>query len=469
MGDSGERSRDASGLKSYDTTRQLARFLVESHWDDIPQAVRHEAKRALLNWLGCSLGGCRDEAVDRVLSALHEFSGPRHATIIGRIDKLDVLNAALVNAISSNILDFDDTHLKTVIHPTVPVAAAICALAEYRAVTGAELIHALVLGIEAECRIGYAVSPGHYASGWHITSTCGVFGAAAAAGKLLHLNEQQMAWALSIAATQSSGLTEMLGSMSKSLNMGFASRNGLMAAFLAASGFTSSERGIEATRGFANVLARDADLERVTDRLGETWELSGNAYKPFPCGIVLHPVIDGCIQLRNERQIDPGQIERIDLRVHPLVLELTGKKDPLTGLEGKLSVYHAAAVAMVQGVAGVKQFSDACVRDPTVRILSGKVESQIDSTLNKVEAYIKVVLKDGRSFAKHIQHAIGTLERPMSDSDLEHKFTDLSANSLSRRSPSEVIKLAWRLDELKDAASLVRITVPTGTTVLATL
>jgi 2-methylcitrate dehydratase PrpD len=441
-------------------THRLARFLVESRWSDVPQPVRHEAKRATLNWLGCALGGCRDDAVARALATLDEFSGPRRATLIGRGEKLDALNTALINALSANILDYDDTHLKTLIHPTVPVAATALALAEHRPVTGAQFLHALILGVETACRIGNAVSPGHYAAGWHITATCGVFGAAAAAGKLLQLSEQQMTWALGIAATQSSGLTEMLGSMCKSYNMGHAAKSGLVAALLAAQNFTSSERAIEAPRGFANVLAKNAKLNEITDRLGATWELAFNAYKPFPCGIVLHPVIDGCIQLRDEHRINPGEIERIDVRLHPLALDLAGKKAPKVGLEGKLSVYHAAAVALIHGAAGVRQFSDACVRDPAVIALREKVVPQADARLEKIEGYVSITLRDGRRLDRHVAHAIGTLEHPMSDVAIETKFKDLAANVLPERQALDTIELVWSLDRNSDAASLARAAVP---------
>src|SRR5687768_2825852 len=350
-------------------TRTLARFVAESRLGDIPEATQHEGKRALLNWLGCAIGGSRDETVERALAAIDPFSGPRTASLIGRGEKLDPLNAALVNGLGSNILDYDDTHMKTVIHPTVPIAAAVFALAEHRHATGAQLLEAFILGVEVECRIGNAVSPEHYAIGWHITATCGVFGAAAAAGKLLGLDAARMTWALGIAATQASGLTATMGSMSKSYNMGHAAKSGLIAALLAETGFTSSDRGIEAPRGFAHVSSRSVNLNEITDRLGETWELSWNAYKPFPCGIVLHAAIDGCIALRNEHRLTAEGIDRVETRLHPLALDLAGKPAPTTGLEGKLSVYHAVAVALLYGKAGVAEFTDECVRRPEVLAL----------------------------------------------------------------------------------------------------
>src|SRR5262245_47909488 len=289
-------------------TRELAQFAAGSRWSDVPQEVRHEGARAFLNWLGCAIAGCRDDSVERLLAALAEFAGAAQATLIGRGGRLDALTAACINGAGSNRLDFDDTHLRTVIHPTVPVASALLSLAEHRPLTGAKFLHAFVLGIDAECRIGNAVSPGHYERGWHITATCGVLGAAVACGKALGLDAQRMTWALGIAATQAAGLMDTLGTMCKSYNMGHAARNGLAAALLAARDFTSSERGLEAPRGFLNVLAEGADPAEVTSELGVRWELMQNAYKPYPCGIVIHPVIDACLDLRAAHRIDPGQI-----------------------------------------------------------------------------------------------------------------------------------------------------------------
>src|SRR4051812_44887373 len=291
-----------------EVTRTLAKFIVASQPGDIPETVTHEARRALLHWIGCSLGGCRHEATETALAAFGEFSGAREATVIGRTERADILLAALLNGISADVLGFSDTHLKTVIHPGGVVGPAILALAERTQTSGRDFLHAFVLGIEVACRVGLTVYPWHYARGWHITGTAGTFGAAAAAGKLLRLDEQRMTWALGIAATQAAGLREMFGTMSKSLHGGRAAQNGLSAALLARKGFTSSEASIEAPRGFANVLGEQPDLGQLTAELGTRFEVSQNTYKPFPCGVVIHPVIEGCIALRNQHAIKAGDI-----------------------------------------------------------------------------------------------------------------------------------------------------------------
>jgi 2-methylcitrate dehydratase PrpD len=454
------RASPALEAEAEDVTRRLAGFVVRSRPADVPAGPRKEAARSILNWVGCALGGSRHDTVERALQALDEFSGPRKATVLGRAGRLDALHAALLNGISSHVLDYDDTHLETIIHPAGPVLPAILALSELRRARGEEFLHAFVLGVEVECRIGKAVYPSHYDVGWHITGTAGVFGAAAAAGKLLGLDERQMAWALGIAATQSSGLREMFGSMCKALHPGRAAQNGLAAALLAAKGFTSSERSIEAPRGFAHVLATERKLSRVTDGLGESFEISRNTYKPFACGIVVHPVIDACLQLRREHVLSADLIDRVDLRVHPLVLELTGKKTPATGLEAKFSVYHSAAVAILRGAAGPGEYTDAVARDPAVIALRGRVRAEPRNGVREEEAYATIVLKDGRRLEKHVEHAVGSLERPMSDADLERKFHGLADGVLKRARADRLIALCWSVASSRDAAEIARASAP---------
>jgi 2-methylcitrate dehydratase PrpD len=443
-----------------EVTRTLARYIIESRYADIPQSVRHEAARALLNWVGCAVGGSRHETVERALAALADFAGPPQATVLGRGERLDIMQAALMNGITSHTFDFDDTHLKTVIHPSGPVASAILALAEHQPVRGEDFLHAFILGVEVECRIGNAVYPEHYDVGWHITGTAGVFGAAAAAGKLLGLSEQQMVWALGIAATQSSGLREMFGTMCKPFHPGNAARNGLLAALLAAKDFTSSNQGIEAKRGFANVLSTRFDPKEITTNLGKSFELSLNTYKPFACGIVEHPAIDGCIQLRNEHKLKAGDIDGIALGAHPLVLELTGKKTPQTGLESKFSVYHSSAVAVIYGAAGEAEYSDEVVRDPQVIALRDRVSAAVETGIHEDQVRVTIRLKDGRTLEKFVEHAIGSVDKPMSDADLEAKFRAFVGGILSPLEGDNLLRLCWDIAKLKDAGEVARASVP---------
>lgn len=442
-----------------EVTRALARFVVRSRPDDIPSAARREATRSLVNWLGCVLGGCRHEAVGIALEALAPFSGPAQASVIGRCERLDCLNAALVNGMSAHVLDFDDTHLRTLLHPSAPVASALLALAERRPLAGADFLHAFVLGVEAECRIANAIYLGHNVN-WYITGTAGVFGAAAAAGRVLGLDEQQMAWAFGIAATQAAGLREMAGTMSKSFVHGRAAQNGMLAAFLAAKGFTSSERAIEAPRGFAHVLAPEHRLEEITDRLGERYEIALNTYKPYACGVVCHPAIDGCIRLRDAHSLRAEEVASVALRVHPLALKLAGIRKPQSGLESKWSLFHSAAVAICDGAAGERQYTDERVRDPAVKRVRERVSAEADASMREDEARVAIALTDGRMLAEHVEHATGSAESPMTDCDLEAKFRALADGALPEAQVEALLGRCWAVAELEDVAELARLAVP---------
>lgn len=447
----------AQNEAAQDVTRTLARYIVNSRPADIPGAVTHEAQRALLHWIGCSLGGCRHEAVDAALAAFDEFSGPRVSTVLGRSERVDILLAALMNGISADVLGFSDTHLKTVIHAGGVIGPAVLALAELKQVTGGDFLHAFLLGIEVACRVGLSVYPWHYARGWHITGTAGTFGAAAAAGKLLGLDEQRMTWALGIAATQAAGLREMFGSMCKSLHGGRAAQNGLSAALLAQKGFTSSSHAIEAPRGFANVLGEAPNLAAITTGLGTTFEVLQNTYKPFPCGVVIHPAIDGCVTLKAAHAIDPAAISRIALRVHPLVLELCGRKTPATTSEAKLSVYHSAAAATIAGRMTELEYAPDCVADPAVVALRDRVVATADAAICEDEADVVIECSDGKSLHHHVDYVTGSTRRPMSDADIETKFRGLAAPVLPAEAIDQLITGCWQISQASDAAVLARL------------
>lgn len=439
-----------------DVTRKLAVWVVSSRREDVPPAARREATRTLLNWIGCAVGGSREPAVDAAIRALSPFSGPAQATVLGRKERLDAIHTTLMNGISSHIFDFDDTHLRTVVHPAAPVLPAILALSEYRPASGADLLHAFIVGAEVECRIANAVYPQHYDIGWHITGTVGPFGAAAAAGKLLGLSPRQMTWALGLAAAQPVGLREMFGTMTKSFHPGRAAQNGLTAALLAAQNYTSSEQPIEAPRGWANVLSTARNYAEITGNLGARYEIAVNSYKPFPCGIVIHPAIDGCLQLRAEHRLEAAQVERIELRVHPLVLELTGKKTPRAGLEGKFSVYHAVAAAIVHGRVGESEFSDRAVQDAATVALRDRVTAVVDRSIAEDQVRVAITLKDGRRIEKHIEHAIGSAGNPMSDAQLEAKFKTQAEGILPAAQVRRLMELCWTVEQLHDAGQLAR-------------
>ncbi len=443
-----------------EVTRRLAEWVCESDFQTVPDPVRGEAARTLLNWMGCAVGGSRHESVDVTLRALGPFMGQPQASVLGRAERVDVLHASLLNGISSHVLDFDDTHLRTIIHPAGPVASALVPLAEHRPVSGRDFLHALILGVEVECRIGNAVYPDHYDVGWHITGTAGVFGAAAAAGRLLGLDVRRMCWALAAAATQAAGLREMFGTMCKPFHIGRAAQNGLAAALLAAEGLTGSERAIEAPRGFARVLSTKQDYAAICDGLGDSYEILLNTYKPYPCGVVIHPSLDGCIRMKREHGLASDDIEAVELRVHPLVLELTGNKTPRTGLEGKFSVYHAVGAALVLGQVGVAEFTDEVVQDSRVTAVRDRVSAVADDSVHEAGAVVTVRLKDGRSVEEIVEQASGSLESPLSGEAMDEKVHALADPLLGAASTREMIEACRNVAELEDASVLARAATP---------
>jgi 2-methylcitrate dehydratase PrpD len=446
---------------SDDASKTLARFVVESDWDDLPPEVRHQTKRSLLNFFAVALSGCRDQAVETALGVLSEFAGKQTATIIGRAERSDAMTASFLNAFSANVQDFDDTHIRTVIHPTAPVAPGLFALSERQRFSGRELLLALALGMEAECRIGNAISPGHYRRGWHITATCGIFGAALAAGKALKLDLNQMIAALGNASAQSSGLVETLGFMAKSVGVGNAAKNGLLSALLGQQGFGGSGQPLEGRYGFFNVMADAADMSEVTEGLGSRWEVMKNIHKPYPCGIVLNAVIDACLELRRRLGASADDLQSITLHGHPLLGQRADRPDVTTGREAQVSAQHAVAVCLIHGRAGPQEFSAAAASEPRVKALRRKV-SVVDAPDIAVEG-VRVVAerRDGSLETVVIEHALGTDARPLSDADLEEKCRRLAAYGAPEcKEVDALIDLVWKLDGEEDAGALMPLAAP---------
>jgi 2-methylcitrate dehydratase PrpD len=441
-------------------TRTLASWIVSNRIETVPEDVRHEARRAIVNYLGCALGGSRDEAVDIAIRAFGPYSGPPTASVLGRAERFDPLHASLMNGISSHVYDFDDTTPKNYMHPTSPVASALFAYASVNPVTGRDFMEAFITGFEAEMRIGNAVYPAHYDAGWHITGTAGVFGAAAAIGKLLGLSLQQTIWSIGLAATQAAGIREMFGSMAKAFHPGRAAQNGYSAALLAQAGFTAGEHGLEGPRGFAAVQAASYDLSKMVAGLDVDYELRDNTYKPFPCGIVNHPTIDGAIQIHHERHPEPGSIAAVRLRVAPLVLDLCNQTNITKGLQGKFSVYHGAAVGLVRGKAGIQEYTDAAVNDPAVKRVRERATATGDSSLTEDQARIEVELMNGEKLSRFVEKSLGNIHRPLSDRQLDEKFLDQAVLAVPPEQAEKVLRQCWQIDRLADMNDLIGLALP---------
>lgn len=341
-------------------------------------------------------------------------------------------------------------------------------------------------GIEVECKLGLAVWPQHYDVGWHITSTTGSIGAAVAVSRILKLNREKIVQSIGVAATQVVGLREMFGSHTKSFHPGRAAQAGLMAALLAKEEYTSSETSLEAKRGWANVvgvskgeLSIQDDLGKWTGSCGQSeiglpvvtgegradeasngrWEILRNSFKPFPCGIVIHPVIDACAQIHQEIEkegLKANEIERVYAKVHPLVLELTGKKKPKNGLQAKFSVYHGGACGLVFGKATPSQYDDRVVRDAKVMAVRDRIQADTDDSLGADETRIVVEFKGGWRLEKHVQHAVGSMEVPLDEQRLQAKFVDQCEKVLGDDVRTASDRL-WRIETVEDVAAMTKL------------
>src|ERR1700736_1642579 len=424
-------------------TQGLAHLVVTTRWDDIPQPVRLQAKRSFMNFFAVALAGCRTGPGGMALAPLADFFGGRQATLVGRSERIDALSAAFLNAAGANVHDFCDTHLRTVIHPTAPVAPAVLALAELRRLSGPDLLLGVIVGNEVQARIGLAISPSHYNKGWHITSTCGVFGAAAGSGKVLALDERQMVSALGTAATQSAGLCECLGTAAKSVGVGNAARNGLWSALLAQQGMDGPLEPLAGVQGFYHAMAETPDLSFITDGWGERWQIMATSYKPYPCGFVIHPVLDCVLDWRRDNPA--AEVARVVVRGNPLLSIRTNRPDISTGRESQVSVQHAVAASLVTGKAGLDQFTDACARDPNVLALRAKVEVERDSSFPTISADVDITTADGVTHQLSQPAARGSDVNPLSDADLEAKLRTAAAGWNPRHDIAPLISAVWSL------------------------
>lgn len=441
-------------------SRTLADFVAASSWADV-EAQSHEARRSILNFFATALGSANDPAVTAALRTLSPFSGAAAATIIGRSERLDAMCASFLNAVSANLLDFDDTHPETIIHPAAPVAAPVLALAEARRLSGRDVLTAFILGVDVECRIGNAVSPRHYARGWHITSTCGIFGAAAACAKLLGLPAEGIANAIGIAASQSAGNVENLPSAAKNVSVGNAARNGLFAALLAQQGYEAAPRAIEGPLGWARTMGDEPDLARLLDGLGQTWEIAKNTYKPYPAGIVFHSVIDACLLLRERigRRVD--QIESVTVQGSALLLA-RGDRPVNNERDARVSIHHCVACGLLLGTAGVVEFARETVVRPDIAQLRQKVRAELDGEMPDGAARIILRLSSGEVLTRTVITPRGSLAAPLGDRDIEAKLHDGVRLGGSDWDANRVIDAVWRLDSFDDIGDFLQSLRPSS-------
>jgi 2-methylcitrate dehydratase PrpD len=435
-------------------TKTLCTHLANARFDDLSPAARNEARRGVLDWIGCALAGSGHPTIKKLIAVLEEAGGRPQARVLGRNLRLGYLDAPLANGQMGHVLDFDDTHMGgVVLHASSPILAALLALAERKPVSGADLMLAYAVGFEAGVRTGRA-APGHHKGGWHLTGTLGSIAAGVAAGKLIGLDGQRLTYAMGIAATQAGGMQQNRGTSCKSFHAGKAAANGVLAALLAERGFDSTQEIVEGRKGSARIYSDVAQTDALTAGLGGAWIIETNGHKPYACGVVLHPLIDAMIALRNRDRIAPETVNEIKLRVHPFVLSITDVVEPSSGLQSKFSTVHSAAVALVDGAAGIAQYSDTKAKDPIVAALRRKVKAVADESLGKDEAYATVVTAAGPHDV-HIAHASGTAANPMSNAAIEAKFLANATPVITAERAAQAAAYVWSLEQQPNVGELL--------------
>lgn len=432
-------------------TERLCAFLSDARIDDLGAPARHAARRAMMDFLGCCLAGSADHESRKLLALLRSLDGEGAVAALGTQQRLGLLDAALFNGFSAHVLDYDDTR------STTPIYAALLSLVQQRTRSGPEVLLAYAVGMEAGQRILRA-TPRHHRAGWHPIGTVGTLAAAVAAAKLLNLDAQTMQHAVGLAVAQAAGVQQNRSTSCKPLHASKAAANGLIAALLAEQGFDSSPLSLEGKTGFLNLFSSEVDPAQLVAGLGEGWDVMRNGYKPYACGLVLHPLIDGMIALRAQCGA-AADIMRIDIRCHPLVMTVAANSSPQTGTQSRFSAAHAAAVAFLDGAAGVAQFTDARVHAGEVARLRERVALTPDTTLADDAAIVTVTLASGCVEAK-IDHATGSIHRPMTDEALAQKFTANAAPVIGEARAAQALALMADLDDLPDICVLIALCKP---------
>ena len=439
------------------TTAKLVSFVQETSYRDFSREVIHQAKRCFLDLIGVALGGARQPVVQILIKTLRETGGRPQATVLAHGFETSLLNAALINGTMAHALDFDDTHIGSIIHPSAPVVPAVLALGERLKSTGKSALEAFVIGFEVETRIGLGLGSRHYNRGWHTTSTCGRFGAAVAAGKLLGLSSLQMSRAMGLAATQASGLRLAFGTMTKPFHPGKSAFDGLLAALLAKKDFTCPSNMLEGAKGFAEALGDDdTKLNRMAKDLGGKYEILNNTFKPYAACLLTHPTIDGVFELKNRYHLKADEVDEISCEVARFCLDAAGQKEPKTGLAGKFSIYYCAALPLIEEAAGEDKFTDKKVQSSQMVALRKKVRARVNPALKDTEARVTIATKDGKKYSAFINKPKGDPRNPPTDSELENKFRSLAVNILPQRKIDALIEMIWNLDKVKNLGRLLQ-------------
>ena len=446
-------------------TEKMAQFIAGCTFNSMPKEAVAAARTAILDCVGVTVAGAADESGKIITDFVRHLGGKGVATVIGGGFQTGSPDAALANGTMGHALDFDDVTQSMSGHPSVPLVPAVFALGEELGVSGEKALEAYIVGFEVEAKLGRAVNPNHYKKGWHATSTLGVFGAAAVGAKLLGLSVDQTRMALGIAASQASGVRLNFGTMTKPFHAGNAARGGVVAAMMAARGFTADGDVLEKPLGFCHVFTEGGEFnaERAVEKLGDPFEVfsPGVGLKPYPSCRLTHSALDAMLQLAAEHDISPVDVDKIECGVNEMAPEVLIHDRPRTGLEGKFSMQYCMAIGLVDRRAGVEQFVDTKVQGDTVQELIKKVNMFVHPDfggpgLGRQPAMVTVHLKGGESFTTRVDAPKGDPDIPLSESEITGKYSDCAGQVLNGGKVEKSLEMLMSLEKLEDVRELMK-------------
>jgi len=450
----------SAGHRIMTIAEQFADYIYHTSYDDIPKDIQRFAKLCILDWIGVTLGGSKEPVSDILLSLIDIMGGNPHATIIGKRVKTNALFAALINGTMSHALDFDDTHKGAGIHPSVCLAPAAVAVAEYKKASGKDLITAFIIGFEVAARIGIAAGQTHYEDGWHATATIGRFSAMASAAKLMGLSPEQIVNAFGITGTQVSGLREVFGTMSKPFHAGKAAMDGILSIALARRNFDSSHEIFEGRFGLKTVFSPKSEYNDMLTGLGKQFHIQDIAFKPYASALATHSTIQTIEAMRKEENINGADVEEIQIEFGPLPFSVVNRKNPQKVLEGKFSVQHCAAIALIRGRVGRDMFNSTELNDPQIMAMRDRINVLLNPELTRFETIVTVKTKQGNTLKEFIKESKGSPGVPLTFPEMKEKFIDLATSVIPTENAEKIIEKIGRLQEIEDVNEIISLCNP---------
>ncbi|MBZ8135146.1 MmgE/PrpD family protein [Afifella sp. IM 167] len=458
----------AGGLQDRAVTKALADFLVGIELENVPRKARDDAAVMVLDLLGCAFGALRTEEARIAAEVFGALGGTAESSAWGLGFRTSCTNAAYLNGLIAHVIELDDTHRPSITHVGAAVVPAAIAIAEREKASGADFLRAIIVGYEACLRIANAVQPDHWRRGFLSMGTCGTFGAAAAAGALLGFDSERMRDALGLAGVQAAGINSSIygdGDMGKRLCPGHAASAGVLAALLAARGFTGSRNVIEQPKGFCESFSGDYDLSLVTENMGEVWEVSRTSLKPYSCCRYNHAPIDGFLDILAAEDLEPQDIASVVITTYGIAVDgRPHRTRPQSLFDAKMSIPFSLAVAAFKRKVGESDFTEDLVARPDLQAFAERVKVQADDGMTarfpqEWPAHVTVSAADGRSFERLVPFPKGEPEAPMSRAEIEGKFADLSSAALGDSRVDDIID---EINGIEGAASLDRLVALIG-------